>query len=215
MGLQDRLDPPLQLDGASRAGYRWPEKFGPRLVEKSRENWSSASHQCPRGDGRHGCQRGFGPRCRRRVLRPAGFHRSYRQRLFVEHYFGESSGSAVDAARRAGYQWSEKLGPRLVEKRKKPVPEGPCADDDLTASHCGLSGTGFFLFSPPAAAQPLTILSCSEALKATRSRRACRMDIRRNDRPCMFDSPKQLRMVSLELPCPRNSRTVAPWRAVC
>ena len=70
-------------------------------------------------------------------------------------------------------------------------------------------------FSPPAAAQPLTILSCSEALKATRSRRACRMAIRRNDRPCMFDSPKQLRMVSLELPCPRNSRTVAPWRAVC
>jgi hypothetical protein len=52
-------------------------------------------------------------------------------------------------------------------------------------------------FSPPAAAQPLTILSCSEALKATRSRRACRMAIRRNDRPCMFDSPKQLRMVSL------------------
>ena len=38
-----------------------------------------------------------------------------RQRLFVEHYLGESSGSAVDAVRRAGYQWPEKLGPRLVE----------------------------------------------------------------------------------------------------
>jgi len=35
--------------------------------------------------------------------------------LFVEHYLGESSGSAVDAARRAGYRWPEKLGPRLVK----------------------------------------------------------------------------------------------------
>jgi len=41
---------------------------------------------------------------------------SYRQRLFVEFYLGESSGSAVDAARRAGYRWPEKLGPRLVKK---------------------------------------------------------------------------------------------------
>ena len=30
----------------------------------------------------------------RRVLRPAGFHRSYRQRLFVEYDLGGSSGSA-------------------------------------------------------------------------------------------------------------------------
>src|SRR5208337_4135180 len=37
----------------------------------------------------------------------------------VEHYLGESSGSAVDAARRAEYQWPEKLGPRLVEISKK------------------------------------------------------------------------------------------------
>jgi hypothetical protein len=41
---------------------------------------------------------------------------SYRQRLFVEFYLGESSESAADAARRAGYQRPEKLGPRLVEK---------------------------------------------------------------------------------------------------
>jgi len=41
---------------------------------------------------------------------------NYRQRLFVEHYLGESSGSAVDAARRAGYRWPETLGPRLVKK---------------------------------------------------------------------------------------------------
>ena len=40
---------------------------------------------------------------------------SYRQRLFVEFYLGESSKSPVDAARRAGYRWPEKLGPRLVK----------------------------------------------------------------------------------------------------
>ena len=43
---------------------------------------------------------------------------SYRQRLFVEFYLGESSESAADAARRAGYQRPEKLGPRLVEKSR-------------------------------------------------------------------------------------------------
>src|SRR5271157_5638962 len=51
---------------------------------------------------------------------PTPARTSYRQRLFVEHYLGESSGSAVDATRRAGYQWPEKLGPRLVEKRGPP-----------------------------------------------------------------------------------------------
>jgi phage terminase small subunit len=40
---------------------------------------------------------------------------NYRRRLFVEHYLGESSGSAVDAARRAGYRWPETQGPRLVK----------------------------------------------------------------------------------------------------
>jgi len=39
---------------------------------------------------------------------------SYRQRLFVEYYLGESKGCAVDAARRAGYRWPEKVGARLV-----------------------------------------------------------------------------------------------------
>ena len=41
---------------------------------------------------------------------------SYRKRLFVEFYIGESAGSAADAARRAGYRWPEKLGPRLVKE---------------------------------------------------------------------------------------------------
>src|SRR5271157_2178726 len=35
------------VDAARRAGYQWPEKLGPRLVEKSRENGSSGSQQCP------------------------------------------------------------------------------------------------------------------------------------------------------------------------
>jgi len=41
---------------------------------------------------------------------------SYRQRLFVEYYLGEAQKSPVDAARKAGYRWPEKLGPRLVKK---------------------------------------------------------------------------------------------------
>ena len=39
--------------------------------------------------------------------------------------------------------FSPDLDGRAVEKRKKPVPEGPAhADDAFTASRCGLSGTG-------------------------------------------------------------------------
>ena len=39
--------------------------------------------------------------------------------------------------------FSPVLNGRTVEKRKKPVPEGPAhADDGFTASRCGLSGTG-------------------------------------------------------------------------
>ena len=40
---------------------------------------------------------------------------NYRQRMFVDHYLGESSGSAVLAARRAGYLSPEKIGPRLLK----------------------------------------------------------------------------------------------------
>jgi len=45
---------------------------------------------------------------------------SYRQRLFVEHYLGESSGFAIDAERRAGYPWTEQMSRKMlrnVEKR--------------------------------------------------------------------------------------------------
>ena len=42
---------------------------------------------------------------------------NYRQRLFVEHYLGESSGSAIDAVRRAGYRCPQTHGPRLLTTR--------------------------------------------------------------------------------------------------
>jgi hypothetical protein len=41
---------------------------------------------------------------------------TYKQRLFVEAYLGESNGNATDAARRAGYAWPEKVAERLVGK---------------------------------------------------------------------------------------------------
>src|SRR5271157_4724273 len=41
---------------------------------------------------------------------------SYRQRLFVEFYLGESKGCAVDAARRAGYSSPHPEGVRLLKK---------------------------------------------------------------------------------------------------
>jgi len=40
---------------------------------------------------------------------------SYRQRLFVEFYLGESAGCAVDAARRAGYSTPHPEGVRLLK----------------------------------------------------------------------------------------------------
>ena len=45
---------------------------------------------------------------------------AYWQRLFVEHDLGESSGSAADAARRAGYPWTGQMTRKMlrnVEKR--------------------------------------------------------------------------------------------------
>ena|GEM_PF-4719658 len=41
---------------------------------------------------------------------------SYRQRLFLEHDLGESSGSAVDAARRAGYSTPHLIGVNMLRK---------------------------------------------------------------------------------------------------
>ena len=44
------------------------------------------------------------------IMRPP----SYRQRLFLEHYLGESSGSAVEAARRAWYPWTEHVARKML-----------------------------------------------------------------------------------------------------
>src|SRR5271157_5044273 len=46
--------------------------------------------------------------------------RSAEGRLFVDHYLGGSLGSAVEAARRAGYRWTEQMSRKMsrnVEKR--------------------------------------------------------------------------------------------------
>jgi hypothetical protein len=40
---------------------------------------------------------------------------SYRRRLFVEYYLGESAGCAVDAARRAGYRFPHPHGVKLLQ----------------------------------------------------------------------------------------------------
>ncbi len=45
-------------------------------------------------------------------MRPLNF----RQRLFIEFYLGESSGSATDAARRAGYRAPHPEGARLLRR---------------------------------------------------------------------------------------------------
>lgn len=39
-----------------------------------------------------------------------------KEKLFVEYYLGESFYNATDAARRAGYKWPNKQGPRLLVK---------------------------------------------------------------------------------------------------
>jgi len=46
--------------------------------------------------------------------------RSAEGRLFVDHYLGRSLGSAIEAARRAGYPWTEQMSRKMsrnVEKR--------------------------------------------------------------------------------------------------
>jgi hypothetical protein len=40
---------------------------------------------------------------------------TWRHRLFVSYYLGVSEGNATDAARRAGYPWPDKQGPRLLQ----------------------------------------------------------------------------------------------------
>ena len=79
----------------------------------------------------------------------------HRQRLFVEHDLGESSGSTVDVVRRAGYPWPEQMARKMlrnVEKRgvhtarngpgPPPTPAGgPVAKAEMsTADRLGSKG---------------------------------------------------------------------------
>lgn len=43
---------------------------------------------------------------------------TYKQQLFVYFYLGEANGNAVEAARRAGYAWPEKVGDQLLGKTR-------------------------------------------------------------------------------------------------
>src|SRR5208282_5206198 len=110
---------PVHGPSGSRAPARrlYKTNFSPvldgRAVEKSRENRNSREPSTPAWRRSPWLPLGFGLRGRRRVLLPAGFHRSYRQNLFVEHDLGGLSGSAVDAARRAGYR-SARKGPSTL-----------------------------------------------------------------------------------------------------
>src|SRR5208337_5020752 len=45
--------------------------------------------------------------------------RSAEGRLFVDHYLGESLGSAIEAARRAGYPWTEQMSRKMSKKVEK------------------------------------------------------------------------------------------------
>jgi hypothetical protein len=43
--------------------------------------------------------------------------------LFVEHDLGESSGSAVDVARRAGYPWPEQMARKMLRNVEISAPK--------------------------------------------------------------------------------------------
>ena len=67
------------------------------------------------------------------IMRPP----SYRQRLFVEHDLGESSGSPVDVARRAGYPWPEQMTRKMLRNvEKRGVQAARNAPNSLATRHC-------------------------------------------------------------------------------
>src|SRR5271157_827749 len=63
---------------------------------------------------------------------------SYRQRLFVEHDLGESSGSTVDVARRAEYPWPESWGRNWSRK----VRESRSSSSQKRSEPAALRGQG-------------------------------------------------------------------------
>ena len=58
---------------------------------------------------------------------------TYKQRVFVQFYLGESSGEAVDAARRAGYCRPENMAPRLVKNPRIQAAISAGAEEDSAA----------------------------------------------------------------------------------
>src|SRR5208283_1716182 len=57
--------------------------------------------------------------------------------LFVEHDLGESSGSAVDVARRAGYPWPEQMARKMLRNvEKRGVQAARNGPNSLATRHC-------------------------------------------------------------------------------
>ncbi len=96
---------------------------------------------------------------------------TYKQRMFVEFYLGESSGEAVDAARRAGYCWPKAMAPRLVKNPRVQAAISAGADSAAMSSSEVLARV-----AEVASADLLDFLHVSEAgvaqvdLKQTRRR---------------------------------------------
>ena len=65
---------------------------------------------------------------------------SYRQRLFVEYYLGESAGCAVDAARRAGHVIAKY--PKAPEARVAKAPIHPMGANRWDARLIQQASTG-------------------------------------------------------------------------
>jgi hypothetical protein len=84
----------------------WLQYSPPARESDCYEKLRSGCPQCQDGDGRHGCQRGFGPRCSRRVLRPAQFPPSYRRRLFVVLDLGACPNICSCSRMAAGFRWA-------------------------------------------------------------------------------------------------------------
>ncbi len=62
---------------------------------------------------------------------------TYKQRVFVQFYLGESSAEAVDAARRAGYCRPETMAPRLVKNPRVQAAISAGTDSDSAAMSAG------------------------------------------------------------------------------
>ena len=102
-----------------------------------------------------------------------------------------------------------------TDRRIAKTERGPISTSGPSISLCAEPGDSCAQinpFLPTRRRSPVDRSLVAKALNPSLFRRACRMALRRNDRPCMFDSPKQLGMVSPELPSTTSSlsRTTCP-----